>query len=140
MAYYAKGTQFQVGDGATPEVFTLIPGCQDIEGPGGDTEEIDTTDHDSPGNTAEFIATLVDGGEVRATMNWDPAGTIHQQLASDQTSLTVRNFQLILTDPDATKVRFPGFVRSFRAGMPVRGQLRSEFVVRVAGAINWDAT
>lgn len=137
---YAKGTQLQVGDGATPtEAFTLIPFCGDIEGPGGDTEEFDMTDHDSPANTAESIPTIVDPGQLTCTVHFDPANALHQQLAADQTDLTTRNYQLVLTDPDNTIVRFPAYVAGFRLGAPVRGALTFQLTLRIAGAIDWDA-
>lgn len=139
--YYAKGTQLQVGDGAQPtEAFTTIPNCADIEGPGGDTEEIDVTDHDSPGNTAEFLPTIVDGGTVQATVHFDPAHALHQQLATDQQSLTTRNYQVVATDSGNTVFRFAGFVQSFRPSAPVRGALTFRLVLRVAGVIDWSAT
>lgn len=138
--YYAKGTLLQVGDGGSPESFTTIPHAGDLEGPGGDTSEIDVTDHESPGNTEEILPTLVSGGTLSCTAFLDPQDSDHQQLAADQKALTTRNYQLVLTDTGNTIVRFPAFVQSFRPAAPVRGALSFRLALRVAGAINWDAS
>ncbi len=139
--YYAKGTLLQVGDGAQPtEVFTTIPHAGDLEGPGGDTSEIDVTDHESPGNTEEVLPTLVSGGTLSGTLFFDPAGTLHQQLTSDQQALTIRTYQLVLTDATNTIVRFKAFVQSFRPATPVRGALSARVALRVTGIVDWNAS
>ena len=61
-AAFKGGFTFNVGDGASPEVFSLLEEVTGVSGFGKTNETIDATSFDS-GNTRENIAGLADGAE-----------------------------------------------------------------------------
>lgn len=63
-AKHALGTQLQMSDGASPPVFTTIASIVSITGPSISADTIDVTNMDSPGGWKEFIAGLIEGGEI----------------------------------------------------------------------------
>lgn len=133
--FVAKGTQLQVGDGEEPEVFTTIPQVGDIDGPGGDSEEIDVTDHDSPGNTDETLPGTVNPGDLSFPIHYDPDLVLHNQLFNDQKGQTVRNYRIVYTTAGDKTFGFPAFVKQFRQAAPVKGALRWNLTLRVAGDV-----
>ena len=111
------GTLLQVGDGASPEVFTTIAECTNIKPPQQQTGNIDVTHHESPNSHRELIASLRSSGTVQFTINYLPANATHantgQGLLKLQQDRTVKNWKIVLTDPAATEWLFSGFVSNF---------------------------
>ncbi len=63
-AKHAHGTQLQMSDGDTPAVFTTIAQITNITGPNVVMDTVDVTTMDSVGGWKEFIAGMLDGGEI----------------------------------------------------------------------------
>lgn len=133
--FVAKGTQLQVGDGAEPEVFTTIPNVGDIDGPGGESTDIDVTDHDSPGNMDENLPGTADPGDLTFPVHYDPEETLHVQLFNDQKAQLVRNYRVVYPMAGDETFQFPGYVRRFRQAAPVKGALQWQLQIKVAGEI-----
>lgn len=133
--YVAKGTQLQVGDGAEPEVFTTIPQVGDIDGPGGDTNEIDVTDHDSPDGTDEFLPGTLNPGDVTFPFHYDPEAALHQQLMQDQKDQVTRRYRIVYTKADNDTYEFSAYPSRIRQGAPVKGALQWQGALRVSGTI-----
>lgn len=132
------GTKLKVGDGATPEVFTTIPECGDIDAFDAitlDTQEV--TNQDSPGNQKEYIAGLVDVDEISTTVNFIPSDVVHQQIREDAVGRVTRNWQLVTPDGVLT-LQGPGFITSWSGSAPVNDKLSRELHVKPASA--WEET
>jgi len=71
------GTQLQVGDGASPEVFATIANVTQISAGGVTVNMIDATHLDSPDFYAEFIPGLKTADEWTATLQYDPSNATH---------------------------------------------------------------
>ena len=67
------GLLFQVGDGASPEVFTDLLEIYDLPEIGEDAELKEATHHKSPNGAREWIRGLKDGSEfeIMANLVWD---------------------------------------------------------------------
>jgi hypothetical protein len=87
-------TQFQYGDGATPELFLTIAELRTIDPPEAVAKMAEVTSHDS--TKAEFIATYVDEGEVSLEGNWTADTT--QSAMLTKLGGTASNYQLCLPD------------------------------------------
>lgn len=73
MAYAIGGNVIEVGritQGSNTVTFTALTGVQDITLPNSTRDEIEITSQDSKGSR-EFIAGLIDNGEVALEMNWE---------------------------------------------------------------------
>jgi len=130
------GTFLKAGDGGTPEAFTTISEVRDISGPslGLDTEEV--TSHDSPGGWEEFVSTILRSGEVTFDINYEPTETTHDAgtgLIADMTARTLRNFQLVWTDPVSTTWSFAAYVTGFEPSAPVAGALSASCTLKITG-------
>lgn len=99
-AMQAQGVQFQRGDGADPEVFTLIAEISTFTGPSEKAKAIDVTNLDS--QAKEFINGLMDPGEVSFEGNYVASDTAQRGLRADLVGRVKRNFKMLLTDDPTT--------------------------------------
>lgn len=133
------GTLIQMGDGADPgpEVFTTIAEVQDIGGPGMETGTIDVTHQTSPGAVREFIAGLMDGGEVTFSVNWLPGDATHDAstgLIAAQLARAIKSFKIVWAQftPDELCL-FDGLVTRVSPTSPVDGKLSADVTIKVSG-------
>ena len=131
----AYGTVLELGDGASPEAFDEIPGLRDFEIPSGEAAEIDVTAHDSPNRAKEYIAGLLDTGEIGPEIFYDPTDTVHQDIITLKDSGEVRSWKVTLPDDDGCEIDFEGFVKSFTIGAPVEDALTAQFAIRLTGPV-----
>ena len=80
---------------------------------GVESEEIDSTDLDSPDNYKEFIAGSKDAGEVSIAGNIKDESNVEKMLALAE-SQTIEEF--VVTYPSGAKWTFKAFVKSFKDG------------------------
>jgi len=102
----AFGTSLSRGQGDTdpgPETFDPIANITSLSGPSMSRDTIDVTAHDSPNKYMEFVASLIDGGEVTCDINWDPAD---ESLDSANTTTTLMG-DLEDTEPINYAIAFP---------------------------------
>jgi hypothetical protein len=71
-AMIGHGSQFMIGDGGAPEVFTAVAEVKTITGPALVRDTPDATHMASPEKWREYIAGLRDAGEVSMTVNCIP--------------------------------------------------------------------
>lgn len=132
------GTLLKVGDGVTPtEGFTTIGSVKDISGPSIAMETEDVTTHSS--TAAEFVATVIDYGEVSFDINFDYGDTQHAGLLTDLEAGTLRNFQIVLTDAGATTIDFAAIITKYELTAPVKGVLGASLTLKVSGAATFTA-
>lgn len=86
-------TKLQVGDGATPEIFTDIAEVVSIEPPANDAPPIDISHLLSP--KREKRIGLADPGEASCLLNFLFGNTGQKQLEDDQKSGTIRNYRIM---------------------------------------------
>lgn len=137
------GTQFKVGDGATPtEAFTTVANVTSISGPSKSRETIDVTAHDSPDQYAEFIGSVKDGGEISADLNYDPTEDTHAVLETLFESKYPTNFQIVLlpgTELEHTW-SIKGIITGLEPEYPYDDKMASSVTVKVTGKPTLSAT
>jgi len=115
MAYFnAQGTTIARGDGASPEVYTIIPQLTSINPIGQSRGLIDVTNLSSPAR--EYMKALEDGDEISVTAQYDPGDTVHAALRGDMAAELPRNFRITLTDSPPTTVTFSAHVTQWQIG------------------------
>lgn len=102
-------TELKIGDGASPEVFTLIPECKDINGPQITSEFADFTHQQSTGGYRERKPTFKSSGDITCNCNYIYGDTQQELLLTNaQTNpATLTNFQLI--GPDGATFTFSAY-------------------------------
>ncbi len=102
-------TQIKIGDGASPEVFTLIPEATDIDGPESTQEFADFTHMQSTGGFRERKTTVKSSGNVTFTCAFVNGDAQQAALvaAANANPTTLTNFQLLY--PDTTLIEFSAY-------------------------------
>lgn len=131
---YSHGTKLDVGDGATPEVFTPIDNCGDFDYTPPQPEEVDTTDHSS--SAREHIDGLGADGELTTDIHFDAGKAAHVTLRGLHGVSDATNFRLRMPDSQKSMVSFAATVRTkFRE--PVGGVQVMALTLRISGAVTW---
>lgn len=128
-----KGSQLYLGDAASPETYTKIAQATSLGGPSQENPEIEVTDLDS--TAKEYIAGLVDNGEITAALNFDPATTTHQTLNTLLNSGATRNWYIKIPTSPAYYMTFSGFVRTFPKSAEVESVWKADLTIRVSGTV-----
>lgn len=130
-AFHGYGTQFMVGDGASPEVFAAVADILTITPGEMSTAVIEKTHLRSPDAHREKLAGLRDSGPFTITGNWRPkhgsqnnagnAGDGNAFATGGLISFWIdreeRNFKIVCSDESpATEFPFRGFVSKFQPG------------------------
>lgn len=131
------GTLLKLGDGGGPETFTTIAEVKDVTGPGMEADTIESTNHSSPNGWKEYLAGMLDAGEVTFSVNFIPSDATQD----DATGLIFvmkqrlkRNFQLLWPGPGANRLcAFPALVTGFEPTAPVDDALTADITLKVTG-------
>lgn len=111
----AHGVQIKLGDGASPEVFTLVDGVHNgPNGPGFAPQMISARHHGS--NDTFMKVSTVDKTPVTFDVYYDSADTNHAALITAAKNGTKKNFKVILTDTGAEEYAFGAYVQASYQG------------------------
>jgi len=130
------GTLLQIGDGASPEVFTTIAEVLDITGPGLTSDLVDITNMDSAGKWEESLPTILRSGEITFSVNFLPVNATQSStsgLINDFENRTNRNFQLVFTDSGTTTWSIAAYVTNVSPSMPVAGATTMDVTLKLTG-------
>ncbi len=127
--------KIEIGDAASPEVFTAIEEVLSIGGFGKANELVDVTNFDS-GLTKEYIAGLADGQEVTIEANYYAGASGQQALKTAVDGGLTRNFRIIneVPSPDET-FNFAAVCLSWVIDPSPTEQNRITFAVKISGDI-----
>lgn len=138
-AVAAFGTLLKLGTtNTTAAVFSTIAEVGDIEGPNDSVDTIEVTNHSSSGAMKEFIAGLIDPGEVSFPINWIPSDATHDEttgLESVKNARALRHYQI--TFPDSTKCEFSALCTKFARKAPVSGKMSADITLKISGPLAW---
>jgi hypothetical protein len=125
------GTTFTVGDGGSPEVFTELAEVTNVTGPAVVRETHDATHMGSPNRYREFVAGLVDGGEVTVDMNYVAGGATEILLNACLEQVAARNYRI--TTPNTEVLAFSGFCTAKSAAIPLDDLMTLSATFKVSG-------
>jgi len=129
----AFGTLLKRGDGAVPEVFTTIAEIVSVE-PSLTKDEIEGTNHSSPGGWKQFKPGLKEG-EIAFEGNYLPTDPTHNAangLLKDFNDGVIRNHQIVFPVGGVAWI-FPSFLREFNPAAPVEDKLGLAGTFRLTG-------
>lgn len=130
------GALLQRGDGQAPEVFTTVGEVRDISGPGFSLDTVEATHQASPDGWKEYIAGLIEPGELSFDINYLPADATQDAgtgLLSRMAARAVDNYKLVFPDAANTEWTFPALVTSFEPTAPVQDRLAASLTLKVTG-------
>jgi len=127
-----QGIKIEVGDGASPEVFTAIGGITNWADSGLNAGEGDCTDFDS--TQKESYALLADPGTFSVDINIEDGNTEHQQLLDDVAAGTARNYRCTRADGTTVRKAFNAFPKSFSQTGAADSHITASVELRLTGA------
>lgn len=137
------GTLILIGDGASPEVFHVIAGLGDIEGPNQSVNVIERRTHSSASRYMGKSAGVVNAGEISFPVAYVTDNPSH----SDDSDFglgylfingTRRNMQIasaLRADGTRNIRQFVGWVSEFGESHPVEGRDERQTTIQIDGAI-----
>lgn len=123
------GTSLARGNGAEPEVFTVIAAVTNISAPSLSRETLDVSAHDSPGGWREKLGGLKDAGEVSLDINYRPAD--HDVFVADLDDEEPRAYKL--TWPDGTEWALMLILTGMEPSAPFDDKLSASMTFVVSG-------
>lgn len=123
-------------------VYVAIANVSDLSGPSRQRDAIEVTAHDSPDQYREFVKGLKDGGEVTATINYDPGQATHGQLDSDFEEHDLRNYQIVVLPGDVNEHTwtFSALITDLGDSFPVDDRMEREVTFKISGKPTLSAT
>lgn len=134
MALLSNGCTLALGDGASPEVFTVLDELISISGPAEAAPTIDATALDD--TARKFIRGIEDHGELSVQAHWDPDDTLGQVAARTSfTAQTTKNWKITFTDSPATTWTFAAIVVGWSTEVALDQSIQVTIGVKISGAI-----
>ncbi len=136
-AVLGKLSTLQLGDGASPQVYTTIAEVLRVSEIGSANPEINVTNLDS--TAQEYIPGLADGATVEFEMNW-VAGNAQQQALRDAVAAgSTINLRMVWTQVSPnTLAKFDIAALNFTmAETSAEAQVTARFSGRISGSIVW---
>ena len=130
------GTLLKIGDGGGTEVFTTIAEVTDISGPGLSMDTMEATSHSSTAGWKEFVAGLLDAGEVTFSVNFlitNATQSYTSGLIRDMVNRTARHFQLVFPNVGNTTWAFTALVTAFEPAEPIDDVLKADCTLKITG-------
>lgn len=128
------GSSFKTGDGGSPETFTAWGEITSITPPARARDSVDASHELSPSAHREFIAGLVDAGEVTVEMNFVPGGATFLAICAEYDlsgSSAVKNRQIVF--PDGSILAFAAFVTGDAPELPLDDKMSISVTLKVSG-------
>lgn len=132
------GSRFQNSNQSSPEAFTDLVGIEvtSITPPQPSRDSVDVTHELSPDSHREFIAGLVDPGEVSVEFNWTPStgvtglSDLYAELALPSLSATKTRRILF---PNGASLQFEGFCTGISPEAPIDDKMTATATFKVSG-------
>lgn len=121
-------------------ILTELAEVFNITLPEDQADEVDVTHYKSPNRRKEFIAGLIDGGEMTVEMNYIAGSATDLLLSAAKAAGDVRVWEV--TIPNASngwKFAGSGFVKTYTPAIPVDDKLTATATIRVSGAVTESA-
>lgn len=125
-------------DIATP-VLTELAKVFNMTLPNPQTEDVQVTHYKSPNREHEYIAGLIENGEIQIEMNYVAGSPTDLLISAAKAAGTVRNMEIVVpTTVGASKkwkFTFPVYVKGYERAIPLDDRLTAVMTVKVAGAV-----
>lgn len=118
------------------EVFTTISEVKSIGGPKLTQETIETTHMESPNSYKEYLASLLDAGEMSFDVNFTNVAA-QTNVILDLENRTKRNFQLVFsTAAGNVTFSFAAFVTNFEFNFAIQEAISASVTLKITGPVS----
>lgn len=129
------GAQFWMKNSSA--VLTKVAMVTQIGLPNPQQSDVEATHMESPSRQREYIAGLIDNGEITFTVNFDAGSASDTLISEAQTSGEVRDCMVSVPTFGGTaqEFSFPGIVKGYEKSVPLDDRQTATITIRVAGAV-----
>ncbi|MFN3275448.1 MAG: phage tail tube protein [Paracoccus sp. (in: a-proteobacteria)] len=125
--------------GRTPEgggapVMTELELLGDIEAPDEQVDEVQVTHQKSPGRRRQFVAGLIDSGEISFPMNYIPGSPTHLLLTAIKATREEVLIEFTLSE-DGEPETFSGFLKGYGRSAPIDDKMVATATFRLSSFI-----
>lgn len=124
----------QLGTSGGPDFFELEL-LNDLEAPDEQVDEHETTNMKSPGRRKQFIAGLIDSGELSIPMNYIPRSETHQKLTEIKATGEEVIIEMTLGATGEPEW-FTGFLKGYGRTAPVNGKMAATATFRLSSQLD----
>lgn len=119
------GSEFAIGDGADPEVFTAIAEVKSITPPGMTRDAEEATHLKSPDEYKEYVLAMFDSNDVSLTLNWVPSesDTVYAAFHAERENMQI-------TFPNGVRMQFLGGIVSYETPELTNGVMEATVTVK----------
>jgi hypothetical protein len=119
----------------SPGTFDVVEEIYNLSGPGESLDTIEATHMTSPGARREYIASLLDSGEMSFEANFLPQAAVQGGCRDDMNSRTLRTWRLQFSDDDVTTYEFDAFVTQWEPSANVDDKLTVAGTLKISSLI-----
>ena len=114
---------------------TALGEVSDLNGPSESRNWIDATHLTSDNQAKEYVAGLIDSGQVTGTLNFLPGNATQAALRTDMLAGTKDSYSLTFPDAATTVFSFTAGVAAVAPAAPKDGVLACSFTLQISGII-----
>jgi hypothetical protein len=132
------GAQVSMLNDANPAVLTEILNVFNMTLPNPQVEDVETTHYKSPNREREYIAGLIENGEIQIEMNYVAGSATDLMISAAKAAGTTRNMEVVVpttVGENDWKFTFPIYVKGYERAIPLEDRLTAVMTVKVAGAV-----
>jgi predicted secreted protein len=118
-------------ESATPGTYTAIGELYDVEGNEITVETVDVTNHSHTDGYRRFIAAMIDGGEISATLAFDPALTVYAALKTIIETRAAKNWKV--TYPGGSNTIASGLLIALGRATPMDDRMECSIGIKISG-------
>lgn len=130
-AVLGYGSDFQRGDGGSPEDFASVGEITAINGISLTKDTVDATHMQSPDAWEELISSIKRTGEISVDVNYVPNSDASTAAIQDVNSSSPKNYRIVF--PDNSSWTFKAHAVGFEIGIPVEDKMTGTFTYKPTG-------
>lgn len=133
-AFSGWGLTVSIGTIASPPVFTAISEVQVVDFSNDKVDLVDVTHTQSPNARREFLATLIDDGEMNFTANFIPGDATQTNLQTVRAARTATPWEVVLPGSLGT-FTFAGIITALNHNLDFSKESKLTVKVKVTGEL-----
>lgn len=115
---------------------TVIAEVIDISGPGYTRDAVEATSTDSDDNYKEYVAGLMDAGEVTIEMHFISDAT-QESLLTDLNTAAPASYNIVFPTPTTKTCTFNGLITAWQPAAPIQDMMTLSVTVKITGKPVW---
>lgn len=132
------GAEAHLHDGGVPGALVELVGVFNLTLPNPQRDDVEVTHYKSPSREREYIAGLIENGEIQLEMNYVAGSATDLLLAAAKAAGNVRAVKIVVpTTASATgwAFNFNAYVKGYERAVPLDDRLTAVATLKVAGAV-----